>query len=371
MREERVLTKADDYPIHQTPEPIAYAGSDRNFYDRYFFNGYTPDGDVFFAAALGVYPHLNVIDASFSVIVDGKQHALHASRVLGMERMDLQVGSISIEVLEPLQKLKIRVDHADSGLKAELDFSGRLEAFEEPRFTYRRGSRTFLDYTRLTQQGAYAGFIEVGGRKLEIGPEVLGTRDRSWGVRPIGAGDPQPVVPMTVPQFYWLWAPLNFDDAATLYHLNADEAGNAWNTNAAFLPVDGIGAFETSNCQNDIAYKPGTRHAADIKIRFEDDNAGEYRLELVPQFNFYMMGLGYSHPKWGHGVFQGEFAEEYEEFNLADVNEADLSFNHIQAFSKARLFSPDGSVREGRGVLEQLIVGPHKPSGFADLFDLA
>ncbi|MDG1007960.1 MAG: hypothetical protein P8P44_07055, partial [Alphaproteobacteria bacterium] len=54
-----MLTPADDYPLHQTPEPMAYAGSDRNFYDRFFFNGYSADGAVFFAAALGVYPQLN------------------------------------------------------------------------------------------------------------------------------------------------------------------------------------------------------------------------------------------------------------------------------------------------------------------------
>ena len=35
-----MLTKGDDFPIHQTPEPIAYTGAVRNFYDRYFFNGY-------------------------------------------------------------------------------------------------------------------------------------------------------------------------------------------------------------------------------------------------------------------------------------------------------------------------------------------
>ena len=34
-------------------DPVAYAGTDRNFYDRYFFNGYAPDGSVFFAAAMG------------------------------------------------------------------------------------------------------------------------------------------------------------------------------------------------------------------------------------------------------------------------------------------------------------------------------
>ena len=58
-----MLSKGDDYPIHQTAEPVAYAGTDRNFYDRYFFNGYAPDGSGFFAIAFGVYPHLDVADA--------------------------------------------------------------------------------------------------------------------------------------------------------------------------------------------------------------------------------------------------------------------------------------------------------------------
>jgi len=31
-----MLSKADDYPVHQRAEPIATAGTDRNFYDRYF-----------------------------------------------------------------------------------------------------------------------------------------------------------------------------------------------------------------------------------------------------------------------------------------------------------------------------------------------
>ena len=37
-----VLSRGDEYPIHQTAEPVAYSGTDRNFYDRYFFNGYAP-----------------------------------------------------------------------------------------------------------------------------------------------------------------------------------------------------------------------------------------------------------------------------------------------------------------------------------------
>nr|WP_293389525.1 hypothetical protein [Nevskia sp.] len=37
---------------------------------------------MFFVAALGVYPLLNVMDAAFCIVVDGVQHNLHASRHL-------------------------------------------------------------------------------------------------------------------------------------------------------------------------------------------------------------------------------------------------------------------------------------------------
>ena len=98
-----MLTKADDFPIHQRPDPIAKPGTDKNFYDRYFFNGYAREGRQFFALALGVYPNRNVIDASFCVIHNGIQHNLRASRHLGGERMDIHVGPISIEILSSLR----------------------------------------------------------------------------------------------------------------------------------------------------------------------------------------------------------------------------------------------------------------------------
>ena len=50
-----MLSHFDDYPIHQTPEPIAQpASSDRNVYDRYWFNGYARDGEFYFAIGLGM-----------------------------------------------------------------------------------------------------------------------------------------------------------------------------------------------------------------------------------------------------------------------------------------------------------------------------
>ena len=49
-----MLTAADDYLIHQTPYTFdTVFTSDRNFYDRYFFNGYPRDGNSISRSRLG------------------------------------------------------------------------------------------------------------------------------------------------------------------------------------------------------------------------------------------------------------------------------------------------------------------------------
>ena len=363
-----MLTKADDFPIHQTPEPIAYAGTDRNFYDRYFFNGYAADGSTFFAVALGVYPALNVMDGAFCIVADGVQHNLRASRVLGMERMDTRIGPLAVEVVEPLRTLRVTVAKNEHGIAADVLFRSRAAAIEEPRFTYRIGPRTIMDYTRLTQNGTYDGWIEVNGRRVDVSG-FLGTRDRSWGVRPVGAQDSQPVAPPRAPQFYWLWAPMNFEDRITLYHNNADGEGKPWNTHAVMAPTGEAAALHMASCSSEVAFKTGTRHAKAASIAMRDGEGAEYRIELKPQWNFYMSGLGYTHPEWGHGRFRGELAVGYDAFETAQVSENDFPFLHVQAFSRAVLTGPNGLERSGYGVLEQLIIGPHKPSGFTALID--
>lgn len=365
------LTRGDDFPIHQTAEPIAYAGTDRNFYDRYFFNGYGAEGEGYFAAAFGVYPHLNIADAAFVVVREGVETAVHASRWLG-DRLDLTVGPIRIEVIEPLQKLRILVDAPEQGLKADVTFDGRAFPIEEPRFVRRVGTRTLMDYTRLTQNGRYSGWIELDGRREAI-DGWIGTRDRSWGVRPVGAREPQEVAPPQPPQFFWLWSPLNFDDGSLFFHTNDDALGRPWNTRAVWAP-DGSGeaGFVHLNGAMELSFKSGTRYAASAVLRLTDD-AGAPAGEVVfrPLYEFLMIGLGYGHPKWSHGVAHGELAVEREDIVLADAG-AQVPFHlHVQALCEATFTDGAGRVREGRGILEQLAIGPHAPSGFKDVLDFA
>jgi hypothetical protein len=354
-----MLTKGDDYPIHQTPEPIAYAGSDRNFYDRYFFNAYSPDGATFVAVAFGVYPALNVADAHVSILRDGRQRCIHASRVLGMERMELSVGPIRIEVIEPLQRLRVVLEPTD-GLGCDLTFEGRAFPIEEPRFTRRNGPRLFMDYTRLTQNARVSGTIDADGERIGCAG-WLGTRDRSWGIRPVGAPDPQATPGGSLFGFFWQWTPLNFDDRSIFFHLNADPDGTAWNTRAVILK-DGEGAsggehLGTATLETTLI--PGLRHASKGVLQ-----AGEATVEIAPLSTFLMRGIGYG-GEWRHGALRGPLDVAREDIDVAGADMTKPENLHIQAISTAVLKVPGEPDREGLGVFEQLILGPYAPLGLS------
>lgn len=363
-----MLTKADDYPVHQTPEPIAFAGTDRNFYDRYFFNGYSADGGLFFAAAMGFYPQLGIADAAFSLIIDGVQHNIRSSRhLVAGERMELDVGPIHVEIIEALNIIRLRLDANDSGIEADLTFTARHHPIEEPRFIRRNGTRLFMDYTRMTQNGAWSGSVLNEGESIAIEPAaVMGTRDRSWGIRPVGAPEPQPPPEGNFSQFFWLWAPCNFAGHSAFAHTNDDANGLPWNRRAVIAPVGG-----TESDIDDVAialvYEPGGRRLAEA--RFSLGTRGSLLLQPIG-LHFYMHGLGYTHPVWGHGRDHGPLEVAYDFIELGVINDVAPENMHIQALSDA-LLTLDGKEYRGTGVLEQLLLGPHKPSGFAALFDAA
>lgn len=364
----------DDLPLHQTPEPVAHvATGDRNAYDRYFFNGYTADGSIFFAVALGVYPNRHVIDASFSVVRDGVQTSVHASGRLDPGRLRTAIGPVEVQVLEPMRRLRVVVGANEAGVEADITFSARTEAVEEPRFTVHRGARVVMDYTRLTQFGTWAGRVAVGDDVVDLGGlDVLGTRDRSWGIRSVGERDGG--APVAPPQFFWLWAPLHLGSRCLHVDFQEDAAGRRAHANGEVVPwlsgpdapVDlvepaGERAFDVAH---DITWRPGTRRGAAASLTLWPHGGEPIVAELEPILDFQMLGLGYLHPEWNHGSWKGEEAVGVESWRLDELDPLALEHLHVQQLCRVRVGDEVGS-----GVLEQLVIGPHEPSGFVDLLD--
>jgi hypothetical protein len=219
-----------------------------------------------------------------------------------------------------------------------------------------------MDYTRLTQFGTWDGSVVVGGQTVPVAG-ALGTRDRSWGIRPVGEREVQP--PGPIGGFFWLWAPINFDDVCTHADSQENEAGRPVHRAGTIVPVSaggGAGVSDPLDVAYDIRWRPGTRRADHATIHLGSSAV----VELEPILDFQMCGIGYFHPIWSHGVWHGEEAVGSSSWVLADLDPMALQNIHVQQLCRATMGD-----RVGTGVLELLVVGPHEPSGFKDLLDPA
>lgn len=368
-----MLTPFDDYPIHPSADPIAHpATGDPNHYDRYWFNGHQRDGDFYFGAAMGHYPVRGVIDAAFSIVLDGVEHSIFASGTMPLDR-STTVGPLRIEVLEPLRRIRYVVEPNEQGIAADLTFVATTVAIEEPRQRRMRDDGTMImDHTRLTQWGRWSGTVTVDGRTIDIRPDdVPGTRDRSWGMRPVGA-QVETNRPPTMPSVFWLWAPLHFDDRFTHLALHEFADGRRWLESALVLaplgphdPITGTtGVREASGIRYELDWEPGRREIRAAALEFADPVEGPVRIELEKLFTFRMRGIGYMHPHWSHGSAHGTLEVGRESIALADFDPLDLHSVHIQNVVRARMGD-----RIGIGVLEQIAMGPHAPSGLTGFLD--
>ena len=371
-----MLTRFDDFPIHQTPEPVAHAASsDRNVYDRYWFNGYADDGEFYFAVGMGLYPNRGILDCGFSIVRDGEQHAFHGSRRAPAEPSDSTVGPFRIEVLEPMRKTRVTLVPNETGIECDLVFTARTGCVEEGRQTLRQGTRAFFDVCRFAQFGRWQGEISYDGKKLAVdSSRVYGTKDRSWGVRPVGEPETGGAPASRLPQFFFLWAPIHWQDRCTHFGVLEDERGNAWHQDGAIVPayaspdeIPGIedpGLERMVSVSHQIAYEKGTRRAQTARLDLVGPSGERHVIELEPLLCFRMKGIGYTHPEWGHGRWKGELAIGGESWKTDDVNPLALENVHIQQVMRARM---DGL--EGIGALEQMCIGPHATSGFEQFLD--
>ena len=101
-RGEMSISSWDDFPIHQTAEYIRHpATSDRNFYDRYYFNMHGSSDEVMAIFGIGQYPNLGVADGFLAIGTKEDHRVIRASRPLG-DRSNLKVGPLEIEIINPL-----------------------------------------------------------------------------------------------------------------------------------------------------------------------------------------------------------------------------------------------------------------------------
>ncbi len=373
-----MLNKFDDYPIHQTPDPIAHpATSNRNAYDRYWWNGYSEDGSYYFAIGMSLFPLRGVLDCAFSVVEkNGRQHSFFGSRRAPLERTETEVGPFRLTVEEPMLRTRITLDDNESGLSCDLRFSARTGAIAEDRHTTWKGLRRSMDTTRLVQFGRWTGSIRHPDGEIEVEADRChGTKDRSWGVRDSG-GEPEtggaPIPPNSA---FFIWAPLIWDNHVTHLVCIDDQDGRPVINEAIVAPLykaeaDVPEVVDSSyekldRVRNRVTYHPNSRLASAAELDVIDWDGGIRTISLQPILRFHMKGLGYFHPIWGQGFWQGELAIGGESFDPEELDLLAPENVHVQQVVRVS----DGR-HNGIGVMEQTVFGPYLPHGFTDWLDV-
>ena len=370
-----MLSKFDDYPIHQTAQPISIpASSDRNVYDRYWFNGYQDDGEFYFGIGSAIYPNLGIQDCGFSIVRDGEQHCFHASRRAPHEPTECRIGPFGLDVVEPMRVLRVVVDDNETGIACDLTFTARTAAIEEGRQTHYRERKLLMDVTRFAQFGRWQGEIRYDGKTVGVdSTRVYGTKDRSWGLRPVGPADPAGAPGSALGQVFFLWAPIHWRDKCTHFGVFEDADSFMWHRDGAIVPVYDEGEIpgtedpqivQMASLEHDIRYVSGTRRAASVEIALVEKSGKRHEIELEPLLCFRMKGIGYMHPEWGHGHWKGELAVGGESWKCDELEPMAFENQHIQQVVRARMGG-----EEGIGVLEQICFGPHARYGFKELLD--
>jgi hypothetical protein len=360
------LSPLDDYPIHQVAEPVRFVGTtDRNFYDRYYFNAFPLDASFALTCGLGTYPNRDVCDAYVAVTRGDTQHVVRASRQLGEDRMDLTCGPLRIEVVEPMRRQRFVVEPTEHGVAVDLTWTASMPAQLEPDQKIRHGAHLTTDTKRFVQTGRIAGTVDVAGARLVVDEAACwGNRDRSWGVRLLGEPE-APGVRGTAAQvgFFWIYAIAQFERFSVVSMIQEDRRGHRSISHAKRYWHDDREPEDLGHpTQRDVELHPGSRRLRRAAIDLVTPNGPVRTLEVDTPgpTSFLGLGTGYGvEPDWRHGMWQGIGPiVQGRSFDLRDPGVIGGKLGLNDNLGRYRFEGEDGL-----GLLEFSIMGPYEPLG--------
>lgn len=195
------LTPLAEYPVHEWSEdafPGFEARSDPRAYERYWFTAQDRTGDLMVVTGFGLYPNLRTVEAYAIVNLRGRHTTVRAHRRLTRNRLDMGVGPLSFEVVQPFRQWHLALADNEHGIAYEIDWlDSKRQVLRPPGLG---GYESF---------GRQRGFVMVEGERFDLDESTFqGSRDHHWGIRD-GVGGPGYAVdggrrPTTAPGGQWV-----------------------------------------------------------------------------------------------------------------------------------------------------------------------
>lgn len=280
-----MLTETDDFFCHQMVAPhVRVLHNDPSWAERAYFPVSDPDR---FALDVGVslFPNGDVLEAyAIATVPDGPQWSLRASRDLSRGRWPLAVEPFRFDVLDPLERWRMRVGPNESGIEFDLVYAARASAFETSSPTIYRRNRLVYENVNLLQTGRYTGWVSIEGERFGV-EGIPGHRDRTWGVRASGEGQ--------VPRGLFAWLSAEFDDVALMVIVHERKTGEPVRIDGT-VSHEGGELVDIVDVEHDLEFDFQSRQLKCGRFVLTDAEDRVWEVEVDPAMRLYLSGAGYT-----------------------------------------------------------------------------
>jgi hypothetical protein len=371
------LTPADEFLDHQIADTFAtVVESDFGWTQKIWGAIARKDGSRAVSFGLGKYHNRNVLDGFCGISRGTEQWTVRASRRLDVALQEMVVGPIHYEVVDPLKKVRFRLERNDTQpIAFDIFFEGELPPFFEKRNELRSGHRIAQNLIRYHQSGRLSGWVDMNGTRESVDDAWFGARDHSWGMRGTAVGasvtDLQPGLGKTQ-NMRTLWGPwlLRRPDGDVYEMMHFLYSTDNWQYCSAHLNEAGseegtLRQTEMRNMVADIKLDPRTRRFCGGTYTFTMPDGSDRSIDVTPvgDSGFYLRTGGYGGWKGGHqGSWRGDYFEEGE--YIPDIT-SELELAGMGQFRDSPVMVRDGDA-VGYGIQESIYIGTFPEMGLYD-----
>src|SRR5262245_15492725 len=183
----------DEYPFHQITDTFAaVAGSDQSWNDGHYVCAADQAGNVALTSNVRLYANTDVLDGFVCLRHRGRQYNIRLSRRLRPDIEHLGVGPLRLEIVEPLEVVRLVLDDNDIDIRLDLTCQTANVPYMGPIEVRRIDGRLLSERATYEITGSCEGWVEVAGERIDLAATTSSFfRNHSWGFQP-GRGGPRP-----------------------------------------------------------------------------------------------------------------------------------------------------------------------------------
>jgi hypothetical protein len=356
-----MLLGMDEYPYHQFTDTFAaVAGSDPQWNDGHYVTLCDADGTVCLSSNVRLYQNNDVLDGFVCIRYEGKQHNIRLSRRLRPNMDHLGVGPLRIELIEPMQVLRMVLEDNEYGISLDVTCRTTAGPHLDPIETTRVDGRLISERATYEVTGECTGWVSVAGTRVELtGASFF--RNHSWGYQPGrgGARHGAPTPKRRLPGVRQ-WVLMHMPDHGVYYF--DDPRPRAASGQGAIMTGDH--SVGVSSVSHDLQFYDGGKRLRSGAIELTDAEGGTHSYTVEDLGWVYCQGGGYFggfNDGLGQGVYRGDYHEEGEAWDVSHPTEVvdpsgrRFEFNHAWAENFVRVRSGDAT---GLGHFECVVISP-------------